>query len=247
MPIPNRKINAVDAITTLGSLGVEFGCVLDVGVQRETAALKQSLPHIRHHLFEPVPDYFKHIKTNYADLKYVLHPIAISEKDGIAYLNSVGRIESNQNEISHSWLSETAIPPGTPGYVSSKEIKVRSLDSVLPEIEDINPLYFLKIDIDGLDLAVLKGATETLKHTGVVMIEATIQNLIDRATYLSNHGFTLIDIVDPAYYKGVLWQADLIFASKRLLSENKRLSPMSDPTASIDPSQWFTAGYEISR
>ena len=74
----------------------------------------------------------------------------------------------------------------------------------------------MKVDIDGRELDVLKGATETLKDTVCIVLEATLAKLAQSATFLEAHGFFLWDLVDPMYADNVLWQVDLVFLSCRL-------------------------------
>lgn len=241
MPIPNRTPSVRDSLATLKACGVSFGCVLDVGVERQTRPVKDTFPDLVHHLFEPVSLYFDAIRQNYANIRHHLHPVAISNIEGIAYLNSVGLNPNEPSTVTHSSVSSAPIGAEYPNFVSSEEVPVRTLDSLVPGLPECSGPYFLKIDVDGLDLQVLHGATETLKQTDVVMIEAPLGEMVKRASYLDELGFKLIDIVDLSYYKGMLWQVDMIFASKSLLERNSQVAPqLNRPGHVFDASQWFT-------
>jgi FkbM family methyltransferase len=244
VPIPNRIPSVNDSLAVLNTHGVRFGCILDVGVERETSALKIAFPQSVHHLFEPVSFYFESIRENYSNIRHHLHPVAISDANGVAYLNSLGKDPSRPTVVTHSFISAEPIDERTPNFLSTQEISVRSLDSMVPDLYEAAGPYFLKVDVDGSELLVLQGARETLKKTDLVMIEAPLGQFVERARHLESLGFALIDVVDLSYYKGMLWQVDMIFASKSLLARNPRLVPrLNDPDEKFDSSQWFTAGY----
>jgi hypothetical protein len=78
---------------------------------------------------------------------------------------------------------------------------------------------FLKVDVDGSDLKVLKGSINTLSKTLAVMVECSLRNITEIVTYLAQHGFTIIDLIDITYYNKTLTQVDLIFFNKARLSE----------------------------
>ena len=82
--------------------------------------------------------------------------------------------------------------------------------------------YLLKLDVDGHELPILRGAEETLGNTSCVVIESPLCYLSERVSYLESKGFKLWDIVDLCYYCDNLHQVDLIFLSdlekKKILS-----------------------------
>lgn len=53
-PTPKLVANKLDRVRSLRSLGVPIDSVVDVGVQKSTNELIQSIPDKHHHLFEPV-------------------------------------------------------------------------------------------------------------------------------------------------------------------------------------------------
>lgn len=58
MPIPERLPEVTDSLRALRALGVPVECVLDVGILHGTTGLMQVFPDVKHHLFEPVDNYF---------------------------------------------------------------------------------------------------------------------------------------------------------------------------------------------
>ena len=91
-------------------------------------------------------------------------------------------------------------------------------------------------------LPILEGATETLKKTSVVVVEAPLQrsslpHVMSRASFLLERGFFLVDIVDLAYYRGLLSQVDLIFVRSDVVHDIDALRPWE--TTTFDRTQWY--------
>ncbi len=82
--------------------------------------------------------------------------------------------------------------------------------------------FLLKIDIDGHELRVLKGAVETLKKCSIVIIECHSSQLVQRISAVQAAGFTLFDLAEPCYYDKLFWQCDAIFIRSDLAASNFR-------------------------
>ncbi len=82
--------------------------------------------------------------------------------------------------------------------VRTKQITTHRLDDVLPKL----PVDFLKLDVQGAELMVLKGAQQTLARTAVVHCEVSFSPMyVGQALFpaiqehLMANGFTLIDLL----------------------------------------------------
>ena len=144
--------------------------VIDVGVLSGTPELVEAYPDRPHLLFEPVAEFAPTIERNYRNVQHQLVQAAVSDTSGETRLRTVGMI--GDAAISHSFMTESA-------EQASRTVPRVSLDDYL-RANPAQPPYFLKIDIDGDELKVLAGATETLRLTSVVMIEVTIYSIIER-------------------------------------------------------------------
>ena len=89
--------------------------------------------------------------------------------------------------------------------------------------------------MDGVEIQILEGARGILPDCSVVVIEANIQNFVERANWLVSAGFTLFDIVDICYYDDRLRQFDLVFLNSRMMSE-RNLDMYKQP---FDMSKWI--------
>jgi FkbM family methyltransferase len=221
--------------------GVPVSTVLDVGVHSGTPALIEVVGDLPHHLFEPVALHFDAIKLNYQGVKHTLHPVAVSDEDGTCFLAC--RSQSGDGEVTHAAiLDHPATREEVPHLVSCSPVARSKLDTILAH-QEIEPPYLLKIDVDGHELNVLQGAIRTLKHCSIAIIEAPLNRasrpqFFQRCQSLMDHGFFLCDIVDMAYYDGVLWQVDLIFVHQRWVNSIDRLRPFGSPSFRFDQRLW---------
>ena len=204
----------------LVNFGVTIDTVVDVGVLKGTPELLKGFPKAKHFLFVPLDIYFDQIKINYASYDYQLFNVACSDVDGECFL--VHRCIDGTGNITHSHVTTTPVLVGKEGVVECKLIKQVRLDSMdIP----VKGNMLLKIDVDGVELLVLKGAKELLARTTVVVIEASLGELLERANYLAKLGFQLFDIVDLCYYYSTLSQVDLVFVRKDVIDMNEELNP----------------------
>ena len=94
--------------------------------------------------------------------------------------------------------------------------KTIDLDSVC--ITDSKNI-FIKIDCQGAESPILKGATETLKNTDFIVLEIPlfgvynegVGNFGDHITYMNSIGFIPYDVLDSHYINGFNMQIDMLF------------------------------------
>lgn len=237
-----RKPSMQQSLRTLLDAGVEIHSVVDVGVLSVTAPLLEVFPDRKHYLFEPIESYLPRIRKNYEHIDHDLLNIALSDTDGELFLASTSL--TGDGNITHSHIVEHEVTRADiPSLVSCKKIRRARLDSIVAESAIEGPLL-IKIDVDGHELAVLAGAEETLKLTSVVVIEAPVNRqgtskFFDRANFLLDHGFVLMDIVDLSYYDGILWQVDLVFVREEVAHRIDRLRPFEREGFEFEGGKWF--------
>ena len=182
------------SLRALLDAGVEINAVIDVGVLSVTVPLLEVFPDRKHYLFEPIESYLPRIRKNYEKIEHDLLNIALSDEDGELFLASTSI--TGDGNITHSHIVETEVTQADiPSLVSCKKIRRARLDTVVAENGIKGPLL-IKIDVDGHELAVLKGAVETLKLANAVVIEAPlnrqgVSKFFERANFLlaRPHGY----------------------------------------------------------
>lgn len=198
--------------------------IVDVGVREKTGELINVFPDVKHHLFEPVSEFFETITANYRSVQHELYPMALSDESGLLYL-VIRSLEKN-GQPTHSHISDSAVVVDGRHIIKCYPIDVRRFDS-LPLSGEIDVNFLLKVDVDGKDLNVLKGFGEDLNKASAVIVECTVDNILERISYVENAGFLIADLVDIVYYGDSLYQLDAVMVRKDLI--NKELKPTLDP------------------
>jgi len=141
--------------------------ILDIGAGRGNySVLFAKLMHDKGRVlaFEPEPDQCLWIKKNIQANNYkcvALHQYALSDKEGSATFypgHGLGSLVSPP-----SWRIPDELQKGP------ITVKTRTLDNVLNE-EHIKDVHIIKMDVEGGDLLVLRGAERTLQSNNVSLL-----------------------------------------------------------------------------
>jgi FkbM family methyltransferase len=205
-----------DCLDKIKQLNIPILAIVDVGVLDSTPELISAFPNLTHYLFEPIVEWEKYIKINYKDIDYQLFQVALTDVDGP--LQMVIHSVIDGLEISHARILNESVDV----HGQLRSIEGRRLDSIVNTIEIPFP-FLLKIDVDGAEINIIDGASKILDKVSVLVVEAGIDNFLDRANRLSGYGFELFDIVDLSYYEDRLAQFDFVFLNKNL-KNNLRLN-----------------------
>jgi FkbM family methyltransferase len=203
--------------------------LIDIGANRGTFTdfFLATNKDIRSYLFEPLPELFKFLKLKYPNKsRIIIFNKAISNNVGTSFFH----VAANDGQSSSLYEIGERHKQAAPHALEVKEIEVEvsTLDIILKD--EIFENAFLKIDVQGAELQVLKGAANTLNRTAAIHVEVSIQSLYKGDTlgyeiwdYLANCGFTLYGM-DPwfrdAKANGELLQCDLFFIKNHLLTNN---------------------------
>ena len=116
-------------------------------------------PEDGHYAFEPIPELAKLLKKKYAN-KVKVYDIALSDRKGMTVFKFV---ESNPG---YSGLKERKYDRPNE-IVKDIVVKTDLLDEIIPSGEKID---FIKIDVEGAELQVLKGGMELIRRNKPVII-----------------------------------------------------------------------------
>jgi FkbM family methyltransferase len=199
----------------------QINCVLDVGANEGQYAQKLIKYGYQAEIlsFEPVASTYKILAENTSNHPHwKAYNFALAAADGASEINiSENTVSSSILEIDESHLS--AAPNSK--YLKKETIQLKKLDSIFFEELDLkNKNVFLKIDTQGFEMEVLKGAENALKNIIGLQLELSItemykgEALFDEIiAYLKQRGFELHQI-EPGLVNtntGKLLQFDGIF------------------------------------
>ncbi|HPW65549.1 MAG TPA: FkbM family methyltransferase [Salinivirgaceae bacterium] len=117
-------------------------------------------PDGKHYAFEPIPYLFNNLKTKYKNKKVEIFPYALSDNSGESTFQLV------KNAPAYSGIKKRRYDISNPDI---EEIKVtlKTLDEIIPADEQI---HLIKIDVEGGEFGVLKGAKDLLKKNKPTII-----------------------------------------------------------------------------
>jgi FkbM family methyltransferase len=193
-------------------LGFNPAVAIDVGayVGEWTRSFKRIFSDAQVLMIEPQASKTAELSRAKAELRNVEVRVALL---GARAEASVGFCES---ETASSVLveAENRRPPTT-------HMPMTTLDAMTESGPFARP-NFIKIDVQGYEIEVLRGATRTLGSVEAVLMEVNLLRLHEgaplfheSAEYLGKRGFQVYDICGfmRRPYDGALWQADVIFVS----------------------------------
>jgi FkbM family methyltransferase len=155
--------------------------ILDVGANVGAYArlALSRFPTVSLHCFEPVPRAFALLEDAVgADPRTHLHPFGLSDTSGETSIYTSGVPGDNLASL-HSGRSSGAV---------AEPVEVRRLDEIAAEL-GITRIDLMKIDAEGHDLAVLRGAGALLDLVGAIQFEFGDANVASR-TFL--HDFWVL-------------------------------------------------------
>jgi len=171
--------------------------------------------------FEPLRQAFDKLAANTATFpEWQAVHMALGDADEERTINVAG------NSQSSSFLDmlpqHTASAPKS-AYVGTEQVTVRRLDSVFANYCGPQDKCFLKIDVQGFEEAVLRGAAQSLGRCAGVQLEMSVAPLYSGELLLpamleamAQRGFTLMHLkpgfTDP--HSGALLQVDGVFFRK---------------------------------
>jgi len=148
---------------------LDIDCILDVGAHRgEFATGLRTFGYTGRIIsFEPVTRNFLHLQQIAArDSHWEVHQLALGSEERDAEIN-----------ITASTVLCSFLDPVTEQVDATETVQVRRLDQLLPELIGEHSRAFLKMDTQGYDLEVVRGASAVLQRIPAILTEMSVQPL----------------------------------------------------------------------
>ena len=176
--------------------------------------------------FEPFKKTFETLKKNTLNEKVNYYNTALAAKSGKMQVNV-------SNDEMHSDLNSLSSQSDTALVLSKEEIDITTLNEFCAK-EKIEKINFLKIDTEGYDLEVLKGATDLLTRQSIDFIEVELgmnpENKLhvdfgEVKSYLENFHYRIFGIYNQAMEwptdSPILRRTDVVFVSNKISRSHK--------------------------
>jgi len=194
-------------------MGFRPNGIVDVGAYEGTwtRTIAEIFPRIPILMIEAQAEKKQFLDSVRADVPSVDYALCLlGDKDGVG-------ANFNVMETGSSIYSENSDAPR-----HQRQLTMRTLDSVLQERPQLSEPLFIKLDVQGAELDVLRGGQTAMRSSEVVQLEVALMNYnagapeaIDVFNFMADHGFVMYDICGfirptPSY----LVQIDVLFVRK---------------------------------
>ena len=220
----------------------QMSVMFDVGANtgQSAQAYAVSFANAQVHSFEPIQESFRMLEKAVSSFHHVhCHHLALGKEDGFAWMISNGSSTMNR-QIN----AEEAVDSRQSD--STERVEMTSLDSFCAR-NSITHVSYLKIDTEGADLEVLKGAGLMLARGAVDFVEveagmnpANRQHvaLEDLKSFLESYGFRLFGIYEQVNEWPTggpqLRRANMVFLSSAMI-DLKSNPPLTVPHSADRP------------
>jgi FkbM family methyltransferase len=216
--LQTRRVHPGNAGEFLALNGVDV--VLDVGAATGGygMGLREGGYQGRICSFEPLEDAFTVLERTAADdPRWSCLRLALGPEPGMAEINVAGNSDSS-SLLAMGERHARSAPESV--YIGTETVEVSTVDAVQERLVGSGERVFLKLDVQGFELEVLRGAESALPRFHGVQAELSLVPLYERApswteviTYLQDRGFHVAQLqpvfADPA--TGEVLQVDGIF------------------------------------
>ncbi len=214
------------AISIAQSLNnVKGNTILDVGGGQATTAeiFQKAYPNHKIYIFEPIQSNAQIIaKTAIQYSNWNLITKAAGSQIGTSQINIAQRVTaSSLLELDTNILGEGTYKDVL-AFKNTEAISLTTLDS---EISSDAIIDVLKMDVQGYELEVLKGASSTIARTKVIVFEVNNHQGFKNAptyynidSFLRLHNFVLYDMYPNHRENGKLMDCDSIYVNQKFLN-----------------------------
>jgi FkbM family methyltransferase len=174
--------------------GFSPATVIDVGAGVGTGALFAAFPDAHHVMIEPLEEFAPRLERRVAEQNAEYVPVAAGDEEGTATFH-----------VDTSSLWQSSLLEATwrdPAARQERTIAVTTLDRLLAE-RAWAPPFGLKIDTEGFEDRVIRGAREVLAHTQFVIAEVSVwkrfedsYTFADFIALMAAVGFVPCDVLD---------------------------------------------------
>lgn len=189
---PNRRTGNNDVVLP----NYDVDCIIDVGVADGTPWLYNQFATQPLILVEPL-NVVPQLLELLVDRKYEMYECAAGSCESEATIN----FDKTYPGLS-SIFDRTKLAQWENSVIEKRTVPVKTIDQIVSETQFRVKTFGLKIDTEGFELEVLKGAKETLKKCRFVVCEASIEkrfensyNFSELIVYMSQQNFILVKVL----------------------------------------------------
>lgn len=174
---------------TIRGYGPAIRTCFDVGAAYGTPVLYDAFPDAFHVLLEPLEEYDSKIKSILENLSGVHYRTAVGSETG----NTTVHVGNDKMILRSSCCKRTVLEP-MERTIEDRIVSITTLDALL-DSESFAPPFGLKIDTEGFELHVIRGAEKLLRDTDFVIAEVSYGDRFE-------NGYSFADFTDEMMRQG---------------------------------------------
>lgn len=212
-----RYLKAIDSL--------RINVIFDIGANAGQFALETLEDGFSGNIisFEPTSEVYNRLKVNKQKFpNWQIHErVAVGAECGTTMINIAGNSAASSSILEMGEVHQDAAPEAN--FIGSEKVQLITLDSVFKNYTDQNSKCLLKIDVQGYEDQVLKGALDSIHQIDAIKLECSLVSLYDGDKtfeyyfdFFKQNGFQLFDI-DTGFSNpvtGQLLQFDALFIRK---------------------------------
>ena len=220
------RLSKSPAYTLLGLKNLPIKTVIDVGANTGQFArfISKFFPEAYIYCFEPLTEPYKELQKWVLSKKGKVIPYNFALGDNEGTFEMFRHIDHSP---SSSFLETTKINEKNYPFMQRKEkilVEVRTLDNIIEKGNiSIVPDILVKLDVQGYENKVIKGATSMLNKVKACILEINLENLyLNQANFkdiviiLDDHGFGYKGNLNQSYSKeGQVLFIDAVFIKEK--------------------------------
>jgi FkbM family methyltransferase len=201
--------------------------IIDVGANHGTWT-RETLKHFPDSYYSLVEPQ-KWLKSSFQDLldindKVSFYPLGAGRESGSFNFTIVDRDDSCSFRYTDKEASEKGF--------KQIEVSIITLDELVKSTNNLPFPDIVKIDAEGLDIEVLKGASSLFGKTEIFMVEAGIVNkefdnsFLKMMNFMDSNDYRLFEITDlnRPFKPNVLWLVELVFVKKNGIIDSFKIN-----------------------
>lgn len=191
--VPRSRVDKWSA-KTLARLG-DPKTVVDVGVGPGTPELYEAFPQALHVLVEPLNEFAEDLERISETYRTIIVDKAVGARPSTTDMHVPLKFPTHSSFYARTPLTSQV------GTQETRKIYITTLNELMGE-QDWPPPYGIKIDTEGFELEVVRGASEVLRSTNFLIAEVSIAERFEGSyrfaefvSAMHDHHFGLHDII----------------------------------------------------
>lgn len=174
--------------------------MIDIGVDRGTPMIYDAFSDAKFLLIDPLSESEERCEIFKDQIDFSFHVCALGAKEGTVTI----KIPSTESKVRTSRATAMDFEGRNKDQFASfeeRDVPMRKLDRLTSKLEGS---IGIKIDTEGFELEVMKGAKNTLKRTEFVLAEANVKRryvdgyrFSDLVAFMGKQGFEILDFPRP--------------------------------------------------